>query len=45
MNDSEIEKEAERLGWTVEQLKEHWAKEERITRLSDEKREKKSFKF
>ncbi len=33
MNDRELEKEAERLGWTVNYLKKHLAKEERITKV------------
>jgi len=29
-NEKEIEEEANRLGWTIDQLKRHLAKEERI---------------
>lgn len=35
MNDRELEKEAERLGWTVEYLKNHLAKQERIEKVFD----------
>ncbi len=35
MNDRELKKEAERLGWTVEYLKKHIAKEERIEKVFD----------
>ncbi len=35
MNESELEEEAKRLGWTVEYLKNHLAKEERIEKVFD----------
>ena len=35
MNDFELEKEAKRIGWTVEYLKSHLAKEERIKQVSN----------
>ncbi len=35
MNDRELKKEAERLGWTVEYLKNHLAKEKRIAQVFD----------
>ncbi len=41
MNEHELEEEAERLGWTVEYLKKHLAKEERIEKLFDKLDEEK----
>ncbi|KKL06008.1 hypothetical protein LCGC14_2600330 [marine sediment metagenome] len=35
-SEEEYEKEAERLGWTVEYLKAHLQKEERIKKVLDE---------
>ena len=35
MNDHELKKEAERLGWTIEYLKIYLAKEERIEKVFD----------
>jgi len=35
MNEHELEEEAERVGWTVEYLKQHLAKEERIKTVFD----------
>jgi hypothetical protein len=39
MDEKELEEEAKRLGWTVEYLKQHLAKEERITKVFDKLRE------
>ena len=44
MNDRELEKEAERLGWTVEYLKTHLAKEERIEKVFDKLEDEKIVK-
>ena len=35
LNEEELKEEAKRLGWTVEQLRQHWAKEDRIATLFD----------
>jgi len=35
MNERELEEEAKRLGWSVEYLKSHIAKEERIEKVFD----------
>ncbi len=44
MNENELEEEAKRLGWTVEYLKQHLAKEERIKKAFDKLHDKSSFK-
>ncbi len=40
MNERELEDEAKKLGWTIEYLKKHLAKEERIKKMFDELKER-----